>query len=424
MIKAFKYRILPTQGQVDFFLKSFGSVRFIYNWGLSLNKQLYEGNNIRGFIYKKVTAQSVAEKTTSVIQSENISLIKSTKHLSGFDLSYLVPTLKKEKVWLKEIAAKSIIDALGNLDRAYKNFFTNVKQGKKPGFPRFKSKTFSRKSCQFSQGVRVDFEKQLVIIPKIGAVNIILHRPFNGKIKTCTVSVESSGKFFISILVDNGIELPVKKEIIDETTVGLDWGLKTFATLSNGIEIERQTITKDWERILAKEQRKLQRKYVNGAEKQSNGYKKQKLVVAKIHEKIANIRKDYLGNVSAKLINDYNTICIEDLNIKGMTVSASGTVDKPGKMIKQKSGLNKSILDTAPATFMNMLTYKAEWQGKNILKADRFFASSKTCACGKKKTDLTLANRNWVCECGVINERDLNAANNLKKHCLQKLDLT
>ena len=395
MLKAFKYRIYPNEDQKVFLSKSFGCTRYIYNWALSIRKEEWEKN-------------------------KDLPKEERSKIVSVFDIDKKMTLLKQEEdtKWLSEVGSQSLQCATHNLDLAFKHFFRRVKEGKNPGYPRYKSKYNGVQSVQFPQRVVVSFDKFEVYIPKCKWVSAILHRPFEGTIKTCTVSMTPTKKYFISILVDDGVEeLPVKKKVKNGSkTVGVDWGVKTFATLSNGEEVENPRLLDKWKRILGKEQRTLASRKPT-----SKNYLKQKIHVAKIHEKIRNIRKDFLHNASHDLIERFDTICIEDLNVAGMTRSAKGTIENPGTNVKQKSGLNKAILDVAPGEFFRQLKYKADWNGKNLLIADRFFASSKTCECGKKNEDLKLKDRTWTCECGKTVERDLNAASNIRKHCLDKV---
>lgn len=372
MLKAYKYRILPTEEQKLQLGKFFGSARFIYNLGLET----------------KITAWTSARK-----------------NLTCIDLANQMKELKDtEAQWLHECPSQSLQMALRNLDNAYTKFF------KGGGFPKFKSK-HNRQSIQFPQGVKVDFENSNVILPKLRKVRCIFHRKFNGNIKTVTVSKTVTNKYFVSILIDNQKELPKKKLIREETAIGIDMGIKTFATLSNGDVLNNSKYLRKELKRLRIEQRKLSRRFKNGAKEQSKGYYKQKLVVAALHERIKNQREDFLHKASIRIVKSFNTICLEDLNIQGMIKN-----DK----------LALAISEMGWYKFRKMIEYKAEWHGKNVLFIGRFEPSTKICSnCGSINNNLTLKDRNWTClPCGVHHDRDTNAANNIKNFGLRNKPTT
>jgi putative transposase len=216
-----------------------------------------------------------------------------------------------------------------------------------------------------------------------------------------TVSKTSTGKYFVSILVENQKELPKKKPIREETTVGIDLGVKVFATLSNGTAFDNPKYLRGKLKRLRVEQRRMSRRFKKGAKQQSKSYQKQKLLVATLHEHIRNQREDYLHKVSTQIIRCFDTICLEDLNIQGMM---------------QNEKLALSIGEVGWYKFKTMLEYKAQWYGKNILYIGRFQPSSKLCShCGWVFKELTLKDRSWTCgSCGFHHERDENAAKNIK----------
>jgi putative transposase len=293
--------------------------------------------------------------------------------------------------------------SLRNLDNAYTQFF------KGGGFPNFKNKR-SKQSIQFPQGVSVDFENGTIFLPKLKNVAVVLHRKFEGNIKTVTVSMTKTGKYFVSILVENQDEIPSKKPIKEATTVGIDMGIKTFATLSDGTFFENLKLLRNNLKRLRVEQRTMSRRFKKGAEVQSNGYKKQRLVVAKLHERITNQRTDYLHKTSATIIKNYDNIVLEDLNIKGM-------------MVNHKLAL--AIGEVGWNKFESMLTYKAEWYGKTITYIGRFEPSSKICStCGTINKELKLQHREWTCgKCNTNHDRDANAAKNIKNFGLRNQPL-
>lgn len=366
MLKSYKYRIYPNNEQKEQLSKFFGCCRFVYNLGLETKINAY---------------------------------VTHKKSITCFDLTKQMVELKNnEASWLNECVAQSLQMSLRNLDNAYTSFF----KGK--GFPKFKNK-YSKQSIQFPQSVSVDFDKNIVRLPKLKNVSAIFDRKFEGKIKTVTVSKTTTDKYFVSILVENQDLIPNKKPIIEDTSVGIDMGIKTFATLSDGTSFENIKCLRSNLKRLRVEQRSLLRKRVKGKE-QSKRYLKQKLVVAKIHEKISNQREDYLHKVSTLIIRKYDTIVIEDLNIKGM-------------MSNHK--LAQSISDIGWNKFELMLKYKAEWYGKNLIYIGRFEPSSKICSnCGTINKNLKLHHRDWTCSsCNTSHDRDVNASINIKKFGLR-----
>ncbi|AYD48123.1 RNA-guided endonuclease TnpB family protein [Arachidicoccus soli] len=362
MLKAYKYCLLPTEEQKQQLAMFFGSCRFVFNLGLETKMQAW------------TTAR---------------------KHLTCIDLANQMKELKDtEATWLQECPSQTLQMSLRNLDNAYTQFF------KGGGFPKFKSK-HRKQSIQFPQGVKTDFENSIIFLPKLKNVTCIFHRQFKGEIKTVTVSRTSTGKYFVSILVENQKQLPKKKPVMQKTTVGIDMGVKTFATLSDGTTFDNPKHLRNNLRRLRVEQRKLSRRFKRGAKEQSKNFLKQKLVVAKLHEHIKNQREDYLHKASTHIIRSYNSICLEDLNIKGM-------------MQNEKIAL--AIGEVGWHKFKTMLEYKAEWYGKNILYIGRFQPSSKLCShCGHIFKELSLKDRSWTCQsCGTHHERDENAALNIK----------
>ena len=372
MLKTYEYRLYPNKEQVISITKHFGCTRFVYNKALALKMEIYTK-------YKKDTSKY-----------ELVNKIVEWKNSEGFN-------------WLKEVHSQALQQAIFHLDSAYTRFFREKK-----GFPKFKSKHSHRFSYSIPQNVKVNFETHKIYIPKIGWVNTRIDRTFEGKIKTCTIKQVPSGKYFISVLFEDGTELPNKLPIKEETTVGIDLGLKTFATLSNGKEYERLRVLSKEEKQLAKLQRRLARKV-----KGSKNREKARIKVARQHEKIANIRKDYLHKVSTDIIseNQTSTICLETLNISGMM---------------KNHRLAKSFADVSLHTFKQMLEYKAERLGKNILYIGQFEPSSQLChACGYLNRDIKdLSIREWICpSCGTKHNRDLNASINIKKIALTEHNL-
>lgn len=368
MLKAFKYRLNPTLEQKEQLSKFFGSVRFVYNLGLETKISAYIGNK---------------------------------KNLTCIDLANQMKALKDtDAPWLQDCPAQVLQMSLRNLDNAYTNFF----RGK--GFPKFKKK-HQNQSIQFPQGVRLLGDK--IFLPKLKYVDFVKHREIGeGAIKTVTLSKTTTGKYFVSILIDNYISLPDKKPIKEKTTVGIDVGLKTFAVLSDGQQFENPKYLEHQLKRLRVEQRTMARRYKKNVKTvdQSKNWHKQKQIVALLHEKIANQRKDFLHKTSTAIIKQYDTVCLEDLNVAGMV---------------KNHCLSKAISDVSWTSFKEMLEYKAEWYGKNIVTIGRFEPSSKICSnCGHLYKELKLAERSWVCQkCESVHDRDMNAALNIKKYGLR-----
>jgi len=301
---------------------------------------------------------------------------------------------KTEFEWLKEVDSLALCNVQLNLQKAYKNFFDSPKVG----FPKFKSKHKNKHSYTTNnQGNNIRIENKRINLPKIGFVKIKQHReiPEDQIIKSCTISKTPSGKYFVSILVKYEFEQP-EFELDFDKILGLDMDMKHLFTDSNGIRAEypryyRQALDK-----LAKESRKLSK-----CKKGSNNRNKQRIKVAKIHEKIANQRKDFLHKLSHQITNDYDGVCIEDLNMRAMG---------------QCLNLGKSVADNGWGMFTTFLLYKLFDQGKPLIKIDKWFPSSKMCSeCGLINDNLILADREWACECGTHHDRDWNAAINIRR---------
>ena len=353
MLKSYKYKLNPSEEQIVLLNKHFGSIRFTYNFFLNERKKEYETN-------------------------------KNT--INYYDNAKSLTELKKQEEfsWLNEINSQSLQDSLKNLETAYKNFFRFKK-----GFPKFKSK-HSRNSFCVPQSVKLDNGK--LKIPKFKEpIDLILSRSFNGVIKQCTISKTPTNEYFVSILVETE-HIKIEKT---GKSIGIDLGIKDFVITSEGYKYKNNRYTKTYAKKLKEHQQHLSRKT-----KGSNRYQKQKLKVATIHKKITNSRLDNLHKVSTELIKKYDLIVIEDLNIKGM--------------IKNHK-LSKHIADASWSKFVELLTYKAEWNDKKIVKIDRFFPSSKTCnCCGYINQNLKLDMREWTCpSCNTKLDRDLNASINI-----------
>jgi putative transposase len=372
MNKAYNFRLYPNVEQEILFAKTFGCVRFVYNKMLAERKDIYEQ-------FK-----------------ENKEELK--KHKSPTPAKY-----KSEFEWLKEVDSLALANAQMNLQTAYNNFFRD----KNVGFPKFKAKHRDKDSYttnNVNNNIRIVDKK--IKLPKLGLVNIKRHRqiPSNQIIKSCTVSKTPSGKFYVSILVEfeqNIIPVSPKKDNV----LGLDMDMKNFYTDSQSIRADYPRFYRKSLEKLVIEQRKLS-KCVKG----SNNRNKQRLKVARLHEKIANQRKDFLHKKSRELVNLYDAIIIEDLNMKAMS---------------QCLNLGKSVSDNAWGMFTVFLKYKLENEGKLLVKVDKWFPSSKKCnECGEINHELQLSDREWVCKsCGCVIDRDYNAAKNIRDEGLRLLGL-
>jgi putative transposase len=363
MVRAFKYRLLPTEEQKNTLTQWFGVNRFIWNLGL---------------------------------QTKIAAWTSQRKNVTAYDLMKQLTELKHtDAPWLSECPRISLEYTLNTLESAYKGFFKGM------GFPNFKKRS-NRQSIFFRQSLAVS--DTAVRIPKLGEVSYIKHRPMSdGELRSFTISKTPAGGYFVSILVKDDSVIPEKKPIIESSAVGVDLGIKAFATLSDGVEIENPKYLHQQLRRLRVEQRTLARRYKKGVptDQQSKGWHKQKLIVAKLHEKISNQRSDFLHKASDLITKNYDTVVMEDLNVRGMM---------------QNRKLSKAISDVSWSEFNRMLEYKAEWRGKNIKRIGRFEPSSKICSsCGNIFKELKLSDRVWTCEiCGTEHERDQNAAKNIK----------
>ena len=361
MFKSYKYRIYPNQEQKEQMSNIFGQVRFIYNLGLETKIINYTGNR---------------------------------KNIDCFDLNKQITELKNtDAPWLKESPAQALQFAIRNLDNAYTNFFKGA------GFPKFKNR-YGKQSFQLPQGVWLSEDNKQIFIPKLKLVGIDLHRKFKGEIKTVTVSKSITNKYYVSILVDTGELKPIKKEIKEKTSVGIDLGIKDFVITSDGKKFKNHDFFKSAMNELRIEQRSLARKT-----KGSNHYLKQKMVISLLHEHIKNQRQDYLHKISKYLVDNYDTICMEDLNVSGMV---------------KNHKLARAISDMGWSEFKSMIEYKCDWYGKNLSVIGRFDPSSKSCSsCGAINKDLTLKDREWTCKCGKHHDRDINAAINIRNFGLR-----
>lgn len=309
--------------------------------------------------------------------------------------------IKKKKTnkfaWLNEVNSQSLLNALLNVYTAFTNFFKGRSR-----FPRFKSKKIPQRRYQCPQHCTVNFEQGITNLPKIKGIKTVFSREFVGNIKTVTISKTATGKYYASVLVENTDILPTPTTIDSNLTVGIDLGITHLLNLSDGSKFDNPKHLANASKRLALQQKIFARK-----QKTSKNYQKQKLAVARIHEKVRYQRLDLHHKITHSLIceNQATSYALEDLAVKNM--------------VKNRK-LAKAISDVGWGQFVTLLTYKANWYGKNILNVNRFFASSKICSyCHHKLVSLPLSVRNWTCpSCQVQHDRDTNAASNIRKQAL------
>lgn len=353
--KAYKFLLLPNAEQKEYFAKCFGCVRFVYNHMLADKIEYYK---------------------------------ESGKTLRNTPAQY-----KDEFEWLKEVDALALANAQLQLQTAYSNFFRD----KKIGFPKFRSKKSGKNSYTTNnQGANIRIENGRIKLPKIGFVRLKQHRviPETHRIKSVTISLSPTGRYSISVLTEYDWEPPVV-ELSKDRALGLDYSSPHFYVDSQGEVADMPHFYREAEERLAREQRKM-----SLMKRGSSNYQKQRKKVAQCHERVANCRKDWLHKRSTELANTWDYVCVEDINLRGMAGSLN---------------LGKSTNDNGFGMFRTFLGYKLSERGKALLKIDKWFPSSKMCSeCGGINSELTLADREWTCECGAHHDRDLNAAINIR----------
>ena len=361
-MKAVKIRIYPDAAQQEALAKSFGCVRWMWNYSLNLMTQAYR---------------------------------ETGKGLSAYTVKKLLPGLKREHAWLKEPYSQCLQSAVFNLSQAFVNFFEGRSK-----YPRFKNK-HGRQSIQYRQNVKLEGGR--LVLPKIGSVTAKVHRSIEGKIKTVTVSMNPDGRYFAALCLDDGSEKPPASA--DGKAVGIDLGLTHFAITSDGSKFDNPRHIARQERNLKRKQRQLSRK-----QKGSNRSTKARKLVARVHQKIANSRNDFLHKLSRKMVDENQVIIVENLAVRNMV---------------KNHCLAKSISDAGWGRFCTLLKYKAEQDGKIYQEVDRLFPSSHLCHVTLLPIEkMGLSIRSFECpHCGQRHDRDVNAAINIRNEGLRLLAL-
>jgi len=361
--KVYRFRMEPTQAQAEALLRMAGARRFVWNWGLARRKEAYAATG-KGLTYNQQAAELTALKQ------------------------------RPEMAWLREADSQLLQQALQDLDRAFKAFFQ-----RRARFPRFKTRKKDPPRFRIPQRVRVEEGK--VYLPKVGGVKIRQSQPIDCIIKGATFKRDTEGHWHVTLTAEFEMpEVPLPPAN-PERVVGIDLGLKDFAVLSDGTRIAPPRFYRKGLTKLRRAQRQLSRK-----QKGSKNRDKARHRLNRVHTKIRNQRQDWLHKLTTGLVQKYDGLCIENLNLKGMA----------------KTKLSTSVLDAALGEFRRQLAYKAVWHRKHLSVIDRYFPSSKLCSeCGAINQNLALSERVWTCGCGAVHDRDLNAARNIRAEGIRQI---
>ena len=362
--KAYRCRLYPNKEQAALIEKTFGACRWVWNLALETKKSAWEVGR---------------------------------SNLSYYDLDKMLPRWKSVCLWLKDVDSQALKQALRDLDKAYQNFFRRVRNGEKPGYPKFKSRRDGTQSYRTpcGRGAVAVVGRKHVKLPKLGKVKCRITQPIEGRILNATIKRVPSGKYYVIICCT---DVPETEMPMGENQVlGIDAGIKDMMTRSDGIKVPNHRFLRQSERKLRREQRKLSRR-----KKGSANWCKQKRKVALVYERVSNQRRDTIHKATTQAVRESQAIAVEDLNVNGMT---------------RNHHLAKSVSDASMSEIIRQLQYKCDWYGRDFVKVDRWFPSSKTCGeCGCVFDDLTLSMREWTCpECGTHHDRDMNAARNIAR---------
>jgi putative transposase len=365
MLKVVKVRIYPTHEQQAHLAQAFGCVRWVWNQSLSLMSLTYK---------------------------------ETGKGLSAYDMKKQIPVWKTKFEWLKECYSQCLQQSVLNLSQAFGNFFDG-----RTGYPTFKNR-HGRQSIQYPQNVKVLNDAEIKFPGHLGTVKAKVHRELSGSLKTVTVSRMTDGRYYASLLMEDGIEKPESSS--EGKAIGIDLGLTDFAVTSEGSKFQNPRHLKKHECNLKRKQRKLSRK----KDKTTNKRRKTKRALARVHSKISRVREDFLHKLSRKIVNDNQVIVVEDLAVKNMV---------------KNHNLAKAISDVGWGMFQTMLKYKAQQEGKIYLEVNRFFPSSHLCSNTLLKVaKMDLSVRMFDCpHCGQRHDRDINAATNIRNEGLRILAL-
>jgi len=359
--KAYRYRLEPTAAQRAALLRHAGARRWTYNWALAEWRAHFER-----------TGRSIPRRAL-------FSRLTALKRSPGYE-------------WLREVDSQALQQAVRDVIRAYDNFFA-----RRTGYPKFKSRKTDRPRFRIPQRVKLDEGR--VFIPKVGWVRVRLSRQVDGKPQSATFKQDAYGHWFVSLVVRT--QLPPKVPHPPSKAVGIDLGIRDFAVLTDGRRVRSPRFEKQAGRRLRRLHRALAR-----TERGSRGRRAARRRLARRYQRVADQRKDFLHKFTTDLTRQYDVICIEDLGVHGMA----------------RTKLARAVGDSAFSEFRRQLEYKTAWQGKSVVAIDRFFPSSKRCgACGEINITLQCSDRSWTCVCGVLHDRDRNAANNILERGLQEL---
>jgi putative transposase len=393
--RAYRFRFYPTPEQENILSRTFGSARFVYNHFLRVRTDAWFNNQ---------------------------------KRLNYNDTSSLLTQMKRHPdfAWLAEVSSVPVQQSLRHLQTAFTNFFT-----RRSGYPTFHSKHGAQSATYVATGFSFNQEKRELVLAKMKEpLNICWSRtlPRKANVSSLTISRDSAHRYFVSLLCDDQVESLQPSD----RHIGIDMGLNHFLITSDGEKVVAPNLYRKYEKKLARLQRQQSRKMETAKTRagipkgkaipkgvkipKSKNWLKDQLRINRVHAKIADARRDFQHKLSTRLIRENQTISIETLAVKNMSRSAKGTEDKPGRKVKQKSGLNKSIIDASWSEFIRQLQYKALWYGREVIGIDRWYPSSKRChSCGFVLKELPLKIRSWSCpECGTNHDRDINAALNIK----------